>query len=116
MGRCGKNSAFTTPPSNLSVSNAKSRTVVARQRKLTNTTTLATITHTPTRTKAFSLLVPTEQPISTRLFLKKSRTLPHSPVQSRSENALNVGCPVHGCRQARYVQVGYVQECFVVGD
>ena len=38
--------------------------------------------------KAFSLLVHTEQPIPTRLFTKKSRTSPHSPVQSRSENAL----------------------------
>src|SRR5271155_986550 len=40
------------------------------------------------RGKAFSLLVHTEQPIPTRLFLKKSCTSPHSPVQSRSENAL----------------------------
>jgi hypothetical protein len=38
--------------------------------------------------RAFSLLVYTEQPIPARLFLKKSRTSLHSPVQSRSENAL----------------------------
>jgi len=37
---------------------------------------------------AFSLLVHTEQPIPTRLFLKKSRTSLRLPVQSRSENAL----------------------------
>jgi hypothetical protein len=39
------------------------------------------------RVTAFSLLVLTEQPIRTRLFIKKSRTSPRSPVQSRSENA-----------------------------
>jgi hypothetical protein len=37
---------------------------------------------------AFSLLVHTGQPPSTRLFLKKRRTSPRLPVQSRSENAL----------------------------
>jgi hypothetical protein len=37
---------------------------------------------------AFSLLVYTGQPPSTRLFLKKRRTTPPLPVQSRSENAL----------------------------
>ncbi len=37
---------------------------------------------------AFSLLVFTERPLSTWLFLKKSRTSLPSPVQSRSENAL----------------------------
>ncbi len=36
---------------------------------------------------AFSLLVFTEQRLPWRLFLKKSRTSPHPPVQSRSENA-----------------------------
>src|SRR5271155_447632 len=48
---------------------------------------------------AFSLPVYTGQPIPTRLFLKKSRTSPHSPVQSRSENALetylSVGCSLN---------------------
>src|ERR1700684_2309714 len=37
---------------------------------------------------AFLLLVYTGQPPSTRLFLKKGRTSPPLPVQSRSENAL----------------------------
>ncbi len=37
---------------------------------------------------AFSLLVLTEQPRLTRLFLKKSRISLPCPVQSRSENAL----------------------------
>ena len=37
---------------------------------------------------AFSLLVLTEPPHPTRLFLKKSRTSLPCPVQSRSENAL----------------------------
>jgi hypothetical protein len=37
---------------------------------------------------AFSLLVYTRQPLSTRLFLKKSRTSLNPTVQSRSENAL----------------------------
>ena len=40
------------------------------------------------RTTAFSLLVLTERPHPTRLFLKKSRTSLLCPVQSRSENAL----------------------------
>jgi len=40
------------------------------------------------RATAFSLLVYTEQPLPTRLFLKKSRTSLNSTVQSRSENAL----------------------------
>jgi hypothetical protein len=40
---------------------------------------------------AFSLLVYTRQPLSTRLFLKKSRTSLNPTVQSRSENALVVG-------------------------
>jgi hypothetical protein len=39
-------------------------------------------------TTAFSLLVCTKQPLPTRLFLKKRRTSPKPPVQSRSENAL----------------------------
>ena len=39
---------------------------------------------------AFSLLVFTKQPLQRRLFLKKSRTSPSCPVQSRSENALEV--------------------------
>ena len=39
--------------------------------------------------KAFSLLVLTERPNPTRLFLKKSRTSLPCPVQSRSENALS---------------------------
>ena len=39
-------------------------------------------------TTAFSLLVLTERPHPTRLFLKKSRTSLPCPVQSRSENAL----------------------------
>ena len=38
--------------------------------------------------KAFALLVYTDQLLRARLFLKKSRTSLHSPVQSRSENAL----------------------------
>jgi hypothetical protein len=38
--------------------------------------------------KAFSLLVYTGQLLPARLFLKKSRTTPHSPVQRRSGNAL----------------------------
>ena len=38
--------------------------------------------------RAFSLLVHTEQPLPTWLFLKKSRTSRRLPVQSRSENAL----------------------------
>jgi hypothetical protein len=37
---------------------------------------------------AFSLLVYTKQPLLWRLFLKKRRTSLHSPVQSRSENAI----------------------------
>jgi hypothetical protein len=40
---------------------------------------------------AFSLLVYTRQPLSTRLFLKKSRTSLNPTVQSRSENALEGG-------------------------
>src|SRR5271163_638773 len=39
-------------------------------------------------TTAFSLLVLTEQPVRTWLFLKKSHTSPRFPVQSRRENAL----------------------------
>src|SRR5271168_5255628 len=39
---------------------------------------------------AVSLLVFTEQPLPSRLFLKKSRTSPDFPVQSRSENALRM--------------------------
>src|SRR5580700_11334102 len=39
---------------------------------------------------AFSLLVLTERPHPTRLFLKKSRTSLLCPVQSRSENALSL--------------------------
>src|SRR5271156_4275893 len=38
--------------------------------------------------RAFSLLVHTEQPLPTWLFLKKSHTSRRLPVQSRSENAL----------------------------
>jgi hypothetical protein len=46
-------------------------------------------THNPeVIASAFSLLVYAEQLIPARLFLKKSRTSLHSPVQSRSENAL----------------------------
>jgi hypothetical protein len=37
--------------------------------------------------KAFSLLVYTDQLLRARLFLKKSRTSPHSPVKRRSGNA-----------------------------
>ena len=44
-------------------------------------------------TTAFSLLVLTERPNPTRLFLKKSRTSLPCPVQSRSENALRKGAP-----------------------
>jgi hypothetical protein len=40
------------------------------------------------RIRAFSLLVHTEQPLPTWLFLKKSRTSRRLTVQSRSENAL----------------------------
>jgi hypothetical protein len=40
------------------------------------------------RSTAFSLLVLTERPHPTRLFLKKSRTSLPCPVQSGSENAL----------------------------
>jgi hypothetical protein len=43
----------------------------------------------PALSLAFSLLVYTGQPTSTRLFLKKRRTSLLLPVQSRSENALN---------------------------
>src|ERR1700681_2681370 len=42
------------------------------------------------RSRAFSLLVYTEQPLPTWLFLKKSRNSRRLPVQSRSENALVV--------------------------
>jgi hypothetical protein len=42
----------------------------------------------PLSVTAFSLLVLIERPHPTRLFLKKSRTSPPCPVQSRSENAL----------------------------
>src|SRR5579862_2062386 len=41
------------------------------------------------RANSFSLLVLTERPHRTRLFLKKSRTSLPCPVQSRSENALS---------------------------
>jgi hypothetical protein len=43
--------------------------------------------------KAFSLLVHTEQLLSTRLFLKKSRTSLNLNAQSRSENALETSAP-----------------------
>ena len=42
----------------------------------------------PLTARAFSLLVYTEQPFPTWLFLKKSRTSRRLTVQSRSENAL----------------------------
>ena len=42
----------------------------------------------PLTARAFSLLVYTEQPFPTRLFLKKSRTSRRLTVRSRSENAL----------------------------
>ena len=45
----------------------------------------------PSCSTAFSLLVLTERPRPTRLFLKKSRTSLPFPVQSRSENALVIG-------------------------
>ena len=48
-----------------------------------------------TSTTAFSLLVYTRQPLSTRLFLKKSRTSLNLTVQSRSENALVDGDTPH---------------------
>ena len=46
-----------------------------------------------TTATAFSLLVLTEQPRLTRLFLKKSRVSLPCPVQSRSENALRGNAP-----------------------
>jgi hypothetical protein len=52
---------------------------------------------------AFSLLVLTEQPHPTRLFLKKSRTSLPCPVQSRSENALVTPSPLKQVYLGRYI-------------
>src|SRR5271170_2022131 len=48
------------------------------------------------RPGAFPLLVLTEQSVRTWLFLKKSHTSPRFPVQSRSENALELAWPRDG--------------------
>ena len=56
--------------------------------KLDNYSVFTSGAYSTTAPTAFSLLVLTEQPHSTRLFLKKSRISLLCPVQSRSENAL----------------------------
>ncbi len=55
--------------------------------------------------RVFSLLVFAERPYSTRLFLRKSRTSLPSPVQSRSENALEWGTSQVGSRRT-FASVG----------
>jgi hypothetical protein len=66
---------------------------------------------------AFSLLVHTKQSIPTRLFLKKSRTTLHSPVQRRSENALPMGPnPILGHLSARILLLAITVDLHIAGN